>query len=387
MPQLPHRAPIRPLRENRAPNGPRDHLAGNRFQRLAALPEHGAIAVNSLPYIDADTLTSLLSWAQAIDALEQFLRTGVDLAGAPPRGAVPTAHGELLLMSAESAEAVGFKLVSVAPDNPGIGLPRIQALYTLLDAPTLTPRVLVDGTALTSLRTPALSALAASRLAVADARTLTVFGAGPQARAHVHALSSVRPVERVRIVARNADRAAKLAAQLSEEGFPATAGTADSVRTADIVVCATTSSVPVFDGSLLADQACVLAVGSHHPDRRELDERVFARAERIVVEERAAALREAGDVILAMEIGACAADDLIDVAELMVLPPSSGLSVFKSVGMGWEDLVVAEAAYARWLGPAKPPEERSSETVITSATTARRQWSTVRTDGGKGWCR
>jgi len=339
--------------------------------------------VNSLPYIDADTLTSLLSFEQAIGALEQFLRTGIDLAGAPPRGAVATVHGELLLMSAESADAVGFKLVSVAPDNPGIGRPRIQALYTLFDAPTLTPQVLVDGTALTLLRTPALSALAASRLAVADARALTVFGAGPQARAHVHALSSVRPIERVSIVARNADRAAELAGQLGEEGFAATAGTADSVRTADIVVCATTSSVPVFDGSLPADHACVLAVGSHDPGGRELDERVFARAERIVVEDRATALREAGDVILAMAAGACTADDLIDVAELMALPPSSGRSVFKSVGMGWEDLVVAEAAYARWRGRAEARQE-PSETVNTSATTAHRQSSTGRTDGGRG---
>ncbi len=305
------------------------------------------------PYLDGDTLRSMVSYEQAIGALEAVLGAGTDLAAAPPRTAVPTEHGELLLMAAESPTAVGFKLLGLAPGNPGRGLPRIQAVYTLFDAVTLTPRVMLDGTALTCLRTAGLSALAARVLAVPDASVLTVFGAGPQARSHVEALAAVRPIEAVRIVTRHPVHSAALAQSLVESGYPATVGTADSVRDSDVVVCATTAGAPVFDGRVLPGHACVLAVGSHDPGVRELDGTVFARAGRVVVEDRATALREAGDVVLAVREGSLEVESIRDLARVLAEAGAphragGGISVFKSVGMGWEDLAVAEVAHARW---------------------------------------
>jgi ornithine cyclodeaminase len=242
----------------------------------------------------------------------------------------------------------------VAPANPGLGLPRIQAVYVLFDAATLTPRALIDGTALTTLRTPALSALAVRALAPPDAATLLVFGSGPQAWGHAHALRAVRPIRTVRVAGRDPARQAALIDRLRAEGVPAVAGSGADVATADIVVCATTARVPVFDGRLLSDQACVLAIGSHEPTARELDDAVFQRAGRVVVEERSTALREAGDVLQAIAAGALDADQLIDLADLVGREGGSepaaapgGLSVFKGVGMGWQDLAVAEAAEAR----------------------------------------
>ncbi len=277
------------------------------------------------------------------------LRGGLDLGAALPRAAVPTRSGELLLMPAESEQAVGFKLLSLAPGNPSIGAPRIQGLYVLFDAETLTPQMLIDGPALTSLRTAAVSALAVAHLAVPDARTLTIFGTGPQALAHAQAIASIRPIRIVQIVPRRSGGAAAICAVLRSEGIAAEPGTGGSARAADIVVCATTSALPLVDGDLLAGHACVVAIGSHQAGVRELDDRVFARASRVVVEDRATALREAGDVILAIESGAIAASDLIDVGEMIALDRSLGLSVFKSVGMGWQDLVVAEALCAAWI--------------------------------------
>ncbi len=303
----------------------------------------------SLPFLNAEDLAGAVSWQQAIQALTRAISLSSDLSSGVPRTAVPTGHGELLLMPAESGNAVGVKLLSVAPDNPAAGLPRIQALYVLFDAVTLTPRLLIDGAALTTLRTPALSALAVDRLAVPEATKLTVFGAGPQAQAHVHAIRAVRPIEAVTVVSRRSEPAERLVRELQEHGVQARTGTPDgAVASTDLVVCATTARRPLFDGDRLAGHACVIAVGSHEPDARELDERVFQRAGRIAVEDAGTALREAGDIILAVKAGSLTAERLIGLSELVSLVPDKGISVFKSVGMGWQDLAVAEAAAAAW---------------------------------------
>ena len=304
-----------------------------------------------LPFLDAGALAALVSWGEAIAALEAALAQGAHRAGGPPRLAVAEAHGELLLMPARSAERVGVKLTSVAPGNPQLGLPRIQAVYVLFDAATLTPRAVIDGTALTTLRTPALSALAVRALARPDAASLLVFGSGPQAWGHVHALRTVRSLRTVRVAGRDPGRLAALIDRLRAEGVDATAGSEADVATADIVVCATTARQPVFDGRLLPGHACVVAVGSHEPNARELDEVVFERAGRVVVEERGTALREAGDLLSAIAAGTLDSDDLIELADLPTLAPDPGMGVFKSVGMGWQDLAVAEAAYAAWSRP------------------------------------
>jgi ornithine cyclodeaminase/alanine dehydrogenase-like protein (mu-crystallin family) len=298
-----------------------------------------------LPFIDATALTRAVPWSHAIDALSDALDSGLDVTAAPPRSRMPTAHGELLLMPAESAGAVGVKLVGIAPGNADLGLPRIQALYVLFDPLTLAPRMLIDGAALTTLRTPALSALAVRQLAVPDAEVLTVFGSGPQAGAHVDAIRAIRPISTVTVVAGHPGRAGDLVARLRADGLDAAGGGPDQVGHSDIVVCATNSAVPVFDGARLSDHACVVAIGAHQPDARELDDRVFTRAARVVVEDRATAQREAGDIVLAIASGALSADRLTLLAELPGLAPVDGITVFKSVGMAWQDLVVAEAAW------------------------------------------
>lgn len=313
---------------------------------------HQLRRVTSLPWLDASAVASLVTWQAAQRALETALRGGLDLGASLPRAAVPTRSGELLLMPAESDQAVGFKLLSLAPGNPSIGAPRIQGLYVLFDAATLTPQLLIDGPALTSRRTAAVSALAIAHLAVPEARALTILGTGPQSLAHARAIASIRPIAAVRIVPRQDGGADSICAVLRDEGIPAEPGGRGSLRGADIVVCATTSAVPLFDGDLLNGHACVVAIGSHQARVRELDGRVFARASRVVVEDRATALREAGDVIQAIESGAIAASDLIDLGEMIALDRASGLSVFKSVGMGWQDLVLAETLYAAWMSGA-----------------------------------
>jgi ornithine cyclodeaminase/alanine dehydrogenase-like protein (mu-crystallin family) len=216
------------------------------------------------------------------------------------------------------------KLVTVGGD------PRVQGVCVVFDGVTLAPVALVDGIALTNLRTAAVSALAVRRLAVPRARRLLVFGRGPQAHAHVAALRAVRPIEHVdRLGRHHGDVAALVAA-------------------ADVICCATTARTPLFDGALVADHATVVAIGSHEPGARETDDALAARAT-VVVESRASALREAGDVIGALRGGALAEGSLVTLSELVAggAEPAPGRPrLFKSTGMSWEDGVVAVALVA-----------------------------------------
>ena len=295
-------------------------------------------------WIDAAAVERLVGHTEAADAIEAALTAGLDLASDPPRLAVEAASGQILLMPGEHGGRAGVKVVTVAADNPGAGLPRVQGVYVLMEAATLSPIAVIDGTALTSLRTPAVSAVAVRQLASPDASTLVLFGTGPQAWGHVAAVRAVRPVTEVVIVARDRERADAFVHRVAATGIAATSGDADAVAGADIVVCATTAGEPLFDGASVAGTACVVAVGSHHPHRRELDGRLMARST-VVVEDVPTALREAGDVVMAIAEGATTPADLHGLADLVVgrvgIDPT-GPRVFKSVGMAWEDLVVAD---------------------------------------------
>jgi ornithine cyclodeaminase/alanine dehydrogenase-like protein (mu-crystallin family) len=300
-------------------------------------------------WIDAETVNALLPMRAAIDSLEAALAAGLDPSADPPRDVIDTRRGQLLLMPSEIADRVGVKIVSVAPGNVGLGLSRIQGMYLLMDAETLAPVALLDGIAITSLRTPAMSAVAVRHLAAADASRLVVFGTGPQAWGHVEALRAVRPVTEVVVVGRDAGRAQSFADRLTGTGVRATLGSPDAVADADLVVCATTSGDSLFDGRLIQDRSCVVAVGSHEPDRRELDAQLLGRAS-VVVEEVATALREAGDVVLAVAAGALDPTRMVTVSDLVTgrasVDPTLP-SVYKSVGMAWQDLVVATEIHRR----------------------------------------
>lgn len=302
----------------------------------------------ALPYLDASTVFDLVGWECAVAAVEQTLRGGFDPAAAAPRSITELRHGQLLLMPAETSSAVGVKLSTVAPRNAEAGLPRVQGLYVLYDAETLTPTLLIDGTSLTTVRTPAVSAVAVKHLARPDASRLVVFGSGPQAWGHVETLRTALPLTDVVVVGRDQDRASGLAQRLTAGGLDAVVGGPDAVRDADVVVCATTAREPLFDGKALREDACVVAIGSHELSARELDALTLRRADRIVVETADAALREAGDVVQALETTSLAADDLVELAAAITLTRPSGLSVFKGVGMGWEDLAVAKLVAERW---------------------------------------
>jgi ornithine cyclodeaminase len=289
-------------------------------------------------YLDASAVAAL-GPGRAVAALAAALRGGLDPALDPARSAVGLANGQFLLMPSETTAGAGVKVVTVAPGNPTRGLPRIQATYLLFDRETLALRAALDGTALTTLRTPAVSVAAVLPALPDRPLRLVVVGAGPQALGHVATLAAVRDLAAVTHVVRDPARASVPAVRLDS------AESSEALRAADVVVCATSARTPLFDSDLLRDDVVVVAVGSHEPDARELDAALLGRAT-VVVEDAATALREAGDVVLGIAEGALIADDLVPMRAVVtgaVGLPSGRPVVFKSVGMSWQDLVIAEA--------------------------------------------
>jgi ornithine cyclodeaminase/alanine dehydrogenase-like protein (mu-crystallin family) len=200
---------------------------------------------------------------------------------------------------------------------------------------------------LTTLRTSAISAAVADHLAPAEVDHLVVFGSGPQACGHVAAMRTIRPTGRVTIVARDQDRAGALASRVQASGLDARVGTAQDVHNAQLIVCATTARAPLFDGRLVPDDACVVAIGSHAADSRELDSTLVGRAQ-LVVEDTVVALREAGDLIIAIGQAVIAPASLVPMRDIITgqTPVDHHRPrVFKSSGMSWEDLVIAAKVY------------------------------------------
>ena len=293
-------------------------------------------------FLDSGAVAAL-GPAAAVNAITDALLSGVEPATDPPRVSVGLAQGEFLLMPSETPAGAGVKVVTIAPSNPSRGLPRIQAVYLLFDPQTLALRAALDGTALTTLRTPAVSVAAVLQRLPDRPLRIAVIGAGPQATGHAATLAAVRSVESVTYLVRDPARTRLDAVRL---GSPPAAR---ALRSAHVIVCATSARSPVFNSALVRNDAVVIAVGSHEPDARELDAPLLGRAT-VVVEDIATALREAGDVVLAIAEGTLTPHDLVPMSHVLtgaITVPTDRPLVFKSVGMSWQDLAVAAAVAAR----------------------------------------
>jgi ornithine cyclodeaminase len=309
-------------------------------------------------FITAEEITDSFSFLSAVNATEEALLGGLDPAGDLPRSILPIEKGELLLMPSTSVEGSGIKVLTIAPNNLALNEPRIQGLYLLFDKENLAITSILDGAALTTYRTPAIS-FAAVRKALELSRdeiSVVVFGSGPQAISHIQTLAALdAKVSSVIFVVRDIEKALKRIPDVAQMGLTSDCAIhilgADSheviehLQQADLVIAATTSRTPLFDSTLLKQSVIVIAVGSHELDVREIDSKLVARAQ-VVVETRASALREAGDVIMAIEDGSITAQSLHELADVVCGRTTLNREqpiFFKSSGMSWEDLVIARA--------------------------------------------
>ena len=307
-----------------------------------------ALMQSTLPYIDAAELFRLVSLTDALEALREVFASAphhVDRVHSTAGG------GEFLVMPAAAGDAAGVKLVGIQPDNPARGLPIIQGVYVLFDMRIGQPVALLDGAALTTLRTPMISALASDALARHDVRSLGIIGTGPQAIAHVQAMRVVRPaIDEIVVAGRTSEHVAGVVDQLVAAGESARPGSYADAAACDIVCSATRADTALFGLADVKAGAHVNLVGSYRLDLREVAGDLVA-ASTVAVDDVAAAKAEAGDLHLAVQEGVWAWDriagDLTDLASGRLTRTSyAEITLFKSVGLAVQDLAIAQRAAA-----------------------------------------
>ena len=287
----------------------------------------------SLPfaYLDAEAIARRLSMFDAIDAMRAAFSDDVDN---PPRVRLENS----LFMPARVAAYSGVKVVCIKPGSP-IGT------VTLYD-PEGAIVGMLDGAAVTSLRTGAASGLASNLLAREDASTLAILGAGAVSRHQVEAMLCVRPIDTVVVWSRGKRRADELARAVAECHPDVAVQLADNadaaVAMADIVCCATPSKEPLFDPAAVRPGTHINAVGAFTPQMAEVPASVVRQA-RVFVESRSAALLEAGDLLQAQRIPDAEISDLL-AQRAVGRQRADQITLFKSVGIASQDVAAAMVA-------------------------------------------
>jgi ornithine cyclodeaminase/alanine dehydrogenase-like protein (mu-crystallin family) len=276
--------------------------------------------------------------------IQQPLRTVVR-----PRDAA----GFMGLMPAYSPDGYGLKALCITPGNPAVGKDAHQGGVLLFAADTGEPLALVNASAVTEIRTAAVSAVATGLLAVQHEAEVAIIGTGVQGQAHARALAATRPLASIRLAGRDLARAREVAAELSGElGVPVSAfgSVPEAVDGAGIVVTATTSAQPVLRREWLAPSTHVNAVGACVPGDREIDTATMAEAA-LFADSRESVLGEAGDYLLAAQEGA---DNPVraELGELLTGKAPGRLrdeeiTVFESLGLAAEDLAAASYLYQK----------------------------------------
>ena len=294
---------------------------------------------------DTELRASALSTAHVADSLEAAF---ADLA-----------RGEAAIHPRQRSACGDVRLATMGALWPRRGLAGVKSYPTvggqfgfalvLFDLAANRPVAVIEGHELTRLRTAAMTAMVAARAARADSRVLALFGCGQQGRAQAEALLERFALEEIRVVDPMPDTTWCDRLQAASGARMRVVGAEAALRGADLVVTATRSTTPVFDGRWLADDAFVAAIGTSTPAGRELDDATLARASRIVVEWRPQCVAEAGELVR-WERGRDL-DKVVDLAQLFAgeapwQPVAEGPTVFKSVGVGLADVAAASAALA-----------------------------------------
>lgn len=275
--------------------------------------------------------------------MEALFRGEID---APLRTPIHQPAGVSLFMPAASTDSVGIKIVSVFGDNPKNRLPVINGVYILVDHETGVPVAVMDAIYMTALRTGATAGLATDLLAPPDASVLTIFGAGGQAQSLISGVQAVRPIAEIRVVSKGGSSAQRLAAQ---QAIPSMAlvDTRKALEGADIVITATPSTEPLFVTAMLNSPVHVSAIGSYSLDMRELPADCFADAD-VVVEHRASAIAESGEINDALSQKVIGPDALIELGALIAGEATLAghrRTIFKSMGHAAQDITIADEIY------------------------------------------
>ena len=310
----------------------------------------------SIPVLTAEAIERLLPIGDCIAVMEQaftdlqrgFLHHPLRTFWLPPG-----VNGGTMWMAAYRSSPkpmFGTKLLFVLNDNPSRGLDSHQGQVILADGETGELRALLDASAVTAIRTAAVSALATRLLARENARVLAIVGTGVQARKHVESIPLVRRIERALVAGRTRDHAQRFVDEMSRTGsmeLAAADGAEAAVRAADIVVTATDSPTPVIKREWLRPGAHVNAIGASRPTTWEIDPRIYEDAVAFC-DRRESLQAEAGDYLQAVANGSIPnAEAVNELAELVVgerkgRTSPDQITLFRSLGLAIEDLAAAE---------------------------------------------
>ncbi len=289
-----------------------------------------------------------LKWSDVLHVLEEAFKAryqNPNVFALPERVGISFNQNSFLTMPcADSDGWFGVKQVSVIPDNPSRNKPSVQAWYTLFDT-TGTPALACSATFLTKFRTSAVSAIAANHLANKDAKTLLVVGTGSLAPWMAEAHTQVRNYGGILVWGRNADKADTAAKDISsrtKHSVTAVNNVENAIRQADVITVATTSRAPIIKGEWLRDGQHLDLVGAFVPEMIEVDAEVV-KGSSVYVDDLPACKVEAGDLIQAEKHGWAWENVKGDLAKVVSAKQGRGnVTLFKSVGLGLEDLVVAK---------------------------------------------
>ena len=277
----------------------------------------------------------------------------------PQRTVIPIQdhNGTFLAMPAYiggELDALGLKLVTVYPNNPSkYQLPTILGTLQLCNQCTGEVIAIMDAGYLTAVRTGAVSGVATKYLARENSTTCTVFGAGAQARKQIEAIKLVRPIDKVLVIDISPEASQIFADDMSKTLNISVMTTEDvegAIRQSDIIVTATNSQEPLFDGSWLQTGTHINNIGSHSVNARELDTTTVVRS-KFVADLKEANLAEAGDILIPIQEGAVTEDKIYASLGDIVIGNKPGrenddeITVFKSCGLAIQDISTALAVY------------------------------------------
>jgi ornithine cyclodeaminase len=321
--------------------------------------------------LNASEVRKALPMNEAIAAMKDAyasLSNGTAVAPLRTRLPIPSRDAVSLFMpsykKSESGEALAVKVVSLYPSNPPRGLAYIQAAVMVFDPETGRATALLEGSALTAIRTGAGSGAAIDLLARKDSKTVAIFGAGPQGKTQLEAACAVREIESAFIYNPTREKAGAFARELAGRGripqdLRVASNPKEAVEDADILCTATGSMKPVFDDKDVKAGAHISAIGGYTPEMQEVPVETVARS-RIVVDSRLTVMEEAGDIVKAIHAGRISESDIhAELGEIVLgLRPGrqseDEITFFKSVGNAVQDAVAAQVAlknaYAMKLG-------------------------------------
>jgi ornithine cyclodeaminase/alanine dehydrogenase-like protein (mu-crystallin family) len=271
-----------------------------------------------------------------------------------PRGAAGV-MGLMPSYIAGDRAAFGLKAICVLPGNPAKGLDAHQGAVLLFSADTGELMAIMNASAITAIRTAAASGVATDLLARSDATELAIIGSGVEARSHLAAMAAVRSIKRCRIASRQIENARRFAEEMSRlYSFPIEplASVAEALADADMIVTATSAREPIVQREWISPGAHLNVVGACTPRAREVDSETMA-ASSLFVDCRESTLNESGDYLLALSEGAIGQDHIRgEIGEVLTgarpgRTSREEITLFKSLGIGIEDLAAAEYLYKK----------------------------------------